>query len=56
MIVCEHAERQCQHLHSGNLTNTLEGHIDYVYSVAFDPSGGTLASGSYDHTVKLWVA
>ena len=25
-----------------------------VYSVAFDPTGGTLASGSDDKTVKLW--
>jgi WD40 repeat protein len=24
--------------------------------VAFDPSGGTLASGSRDNTVKLWDA
>ena len=25
-------------------------------SVAFDPQGGTLASGSADKTVKLWEA
>eukprot|EP01052_Picozoa_sp_SAG31_P059717 SAG31_NODE_18981_length_615_cov_6.149225_1_plen_87_part_10 len=32
------------------------GHNDSVESVAFDPSGGTLASGSQDHTahLKLW--
>eukprot|EP01052_Picozoa_sp_SAG31_P050531 SAG31_NODE_11572_length_1016_cov_4.076336_1_plen_207_part_01 len=30
------------------------GHNGSVNSVAFDPSGGTLASGSADHTVKLW--
>eukprot|EP01052_Picozoa_sp_SAG31_P065361 SAG31_NODE_24190_length_487_cov_0.706186_1_plen_71_part_10 len=36
---------------------TLEGHNynSAVWSVAFDPSGGTLASGSKDETVKLWV-
>ena len=39
---------------SGELLRTLEGHSDYVNSVAFDPSGGTLASGSGDQTVKLW--
>jgi WD40 repeat protein len=30
------------------------GHSDSVYSVAFSPDGGTLASGSHDNTVKLW--
>ena len=36
------------------LLRTLEGHTDTVYSVAFDPTGQTLASGSDDNTVKLW--
>ena len=38
------------------LLRTLEGHQDAVKSVAFDPQGGTLASGSEDNTVKLWEA
>jgi WD40 repeat protein len=38
------------------LLRTLEGHSDAVLSVAFDPQGGTLASGSDDTTVKLWDA
>jgi len=29
-------------------------HTDHVRCVAFAPDGKTLASGSYDHTVKLW--
>ena len=32
------------------------GHSSYVESVAFSPDGLTLASGSGDHTVKLWDA
>src|SRR5947199_3802572 len=38
------------------LLRTLEGHQGVVYSVAFDPQGETLASGSDDKTVKLWEA
>ena len=37
-----------------NVIATLEGHADDVYSVTFSPDGSTLASGSYDDTVKLW--
>ena len=32
----------------------LTGHTDKVWSVAFSPNGKTLASGSIDHTIKLW--
>ena len=30
------------------------GHSNYVNSVAYSPDGTMLASGSSDHTVKLW--
>src|SRR4051812_30915869 len=34
--------------------DTLDGHTNVVYSVAFSPDGKTLASGSQDQTIKLW--
>jgi WD40 repeat protein len=35
---------------------TLEGHSNYVTSVAFSHDSARLASASYDHTVKIWDA
>ncbi|KAL4744344.1 hypothetical protein BDW72DRAFT_188744 [Aspergillus terricola var. indicus] len=40
---------------SSNL-QTLTGHSKLIFSVAFCPDGSTLASGSFDHTIKLWDA
>ncbi len=37
----------------GKCVNTLTGHTDRVFCLAVLPDG-TLASGSYDRTIKLW--
>lgn len=38
----------------GSLIRTFEGHTDEVDSVAFAPDGATLASGSWDRTIRIW--
>ena len=33
---------------------TLEGHSDWVESVAYSPDGTKIISGSDDTTIKIW--
>ena len=39
---------------TGQHRKTLTGHTADVYSITFSPDGGTLASGSWDKTLRLW--
>src|SRR5262249_38682643 len=33
---------------------TLQGHKDFIARIAWSPDGQTLASGSFDRTIKVW--
>jgi WD40 repeat protein/serine/threonine protein kinase len=39
---------------TGALLHTMNGHVGYIWAVAFSPDGRYLASGSWDSTIKVW--
>ncbi|MBV9143072.1 MAG: TIR domain-containing protein [Pseudonocardiales bacterium] len=41
-------------LDNATLSTPLTGHINWVVAAVFSPDGHTLATGSGDHTVRLW--
>jgi len=38
----------------GNQMDEFKGHTDKIKAIAFSPKGNILASGSDDHTIRLW--
>ncbi|WP_071516536.1 NB-ARC domain-containing protein [Geitlerinema sp. PCC 9228] len=42
------------HWPAGECWQTLQGHTDFIYSLAFSPDGEILASGSTDSSIRLW--
>ncbi|MBQ5892572.1 MAG: TIR domain-containing protein [Bacteroidales bacterium] len=50
------AEQIEKRINEYKLLKTLEGHSDWVDSVAYSPDGKRIISGSGDKTVKIWNA
>ena len=40
---------------TGQLMQTLEGHLDRVNAVCYSEDGQLIASGSSDGSVKIWI-
>ncbi|NJP07720.1 MAG: WD40 repeat domain-containing protein [Chloroflexaceae bacterium] len=45
---------QIRDIQSLDLSATCQGHSHEIRTLAFSPDGNTLASGSYDETIRLW--
>jgi WD40 repeat protein len=50
----KHQSFEPQSFDHGTCLNTLQGHTDWVHTLAFSPDGTRLVSGSDDYTVKIW--
>jgi dipeptidyl aminopeptidase/acylaminoacyl peptidase len=54
LIACSADKKIAVYSTAGALRRKLEGHHDWVYSIAISRDGKTVASGSWDGELKLW--
>jgi WD40 repeat protein len=53
LVACS-ADKTVRVFNGTSLRSTLQGHADWVYSVAISRDGKSIASGSWDGEVRLW--
>ena len=39
---------------TGQILATLQGHTNYINSIAFSPDGTKIGTASFDRTAKIW--
>jgi dipeptidyl aminopeptidase/acylaminoacyl peptidase len=54
LIACSADKKLAVYAATGGLRRRLEGHTDWIYSLAISRDGKTLASGSWDGELRLW--
>ncbi|CAD8215568.1 unnamed protein product [Paramecium octaurelia] len=54
MVLLQHLVILLWDVKTGQQQAKLDGHQQAVYSICYSPDGNTLASGSDDHSIRLW--